>query len=74
MKISRAGVWTIIIMLLLVPLLADLTQALTFGFGPTGKRLFLFAYKVYLVILPIYIVYVIVAKAVIRLWDKWIKY
>lgn len=74
MKISRAGVWTLVIMLLVIPFMADLAAAVIFRLRSPGGRLYLYFYKVYLIILPVYIVYVIVANAIIKQWDKWKKY
>jgi uncharacterized membrane protein YdjX (TVP38/TMEM64 family) len=75
MKISRAGVSIIVILMVVVPLFADI--ALAMAFGPKGlpdMKLSLFAAKVYLYVMPVYIVYVIIANAIIKEWDKWIKY
>ena len=75
MKISRAGVSILVIFMVLIPLFADI--ALAMAFGPKGlpdMKISLFLAKWYLYLIPIYIIYVIIAKAIIREWDKWIKY
>lgn len=72
MKVSGKGVVVLIVLLVVFPLLLDLLF-LNILSGKTKISMSGFLLKGYALAVPAYIVYLIIAIIVIRLFDKYIK-
>ena len=71
MKISGKGVKTIIVFLVIVALVADIIPAVIFfDRGEANMRMSGTFAIAYLYLIPIYFIYLIIAFAVIKLWNK----
>lgn len=72
MKISGKGVVVLIVLLILIPFGVDTILSVALGGKKSGEMsMTRFSVNAYLKLLPLYIFYVIIAFAVMKLWKKW---